>query len=89
MKNILDQMEDRFPFESGVEDAEKNLPFCPEYFWVRSEDKAGYAQGFLSIKPDNQAALAFIGNDEPYAELRKIGLAVDEAQYTPRPGYDF
>ncbi len=89
MKNILDEIEDGLPYESGLVDAANEAPFCPEYFWVRPEDKAQYAQGFLSVKPDNAAALAFIVADEPYAELRAIDQAVDEAQYTPRPGYDF
>ncbi len=89
MKNILDEIEDGLPYESGAEDAANNAPFCPEILWANPEDKAEYAHGFLSVKPDNQAALAFIGNDEPYAELRAIDQAVDEAQYTPRPGYDF
>ncbi len=76
-------------FEFGKLAAEEGDPFCPETAFVSAGQMGMYAQGFLSIKPDNQAALAFIGNDEPYAELRAIDQAVDEAQYTPRPGYDF
>ncbi len=76
-------------FEFGKLAAEENEPFCPETAFVSATQMGMYAQGFLSVKPDNQAALSFIGNDEPYAEQRAADLAVDEAQATPRPGYDF
>ncbi len=91
MKNILDEIEDSLPYESGLVDAANEAPFCPEYFWARPEDKAKYAQGFLSVKPDNAAALSFTGQTfySRLAEMRAADLAVDEAQYTPSPGYDF
>ncbi len=76
-------------YEFGKMCAEEGDPFCPETAFVSVGQMGMYAQGFLSIKPDNQAALSFIGNDEPYAEQRAADLAVDEAQATPRPGYDF
>lgn len=76
-------------FEFGKMCAEEGDPFCPETVFVSAGQMGMYAQGFLSVKPDNAAALAFIGNDEPYAKQRAADLAADEAQYTPRPGVDF
>lgn len=76
-------------YEFGKLSAEEGDPFCPETVFVSDSQMNLYAQGFLSVKPDNQAALAFMGNDEPFAVLRAADLAVDEAQYTPHPGFDF
>ena len=78
-------------YEFGKMCAEEGDPFCPETAFVSAGQMGMYAQGFLSIKPDNQAALAFVGGDTDDAlmGLRALDLAVDEAQYTPRPGYDF
>ena len=76
-------------YEFGQMCAKDNDPFCPEFVFASDAQMGMYAQGFLSIQPDNASALSFVGNDEPYAELRAADLYVDEAQYTPRPGYDF
>ena len=76
-------------YEFGKAEAEDGSPFCPETVFVSDAQMDDYAAGFLSAKPDNQAALSFLGDDEPYAELRAADLAADEAQYTPRPGFDF
>ncbi len=78
-------------FEFGQWAARENDPFCPEFVFASDAQMGMYAQGFLSVKPDNQAALSFIGQTfySRIAELRAADLYVDEAQYTPRPGYDF
>lgn len=84
-------------FEFGKAEAEDGSPFCPETVFVSDTQMGEYAQGFLSVQPDNQAALAFMDDlavgkaivQGCLAEMRAADLAVDEAQYTPRPGYDF
>jgi hypothetical protein len=77
-------------FDFGKAEAESEAPFCPESVFVSNAQMADYAAGFLSVKQDNLAALAFIGQlDEHLEELRAADLAVDAAQYTPRAGYDF
>ncbi len=77
-------------YEFGKMSAEDGDPFCPETVFVSSAQMGDYAAGFLSVQPDNQAALSFTGQlDSRLAELRGADMAVDEAQYTPRPGYDF
>lgn len=77
-------------FEFGAWAAEENDPFCPESVFINADRMGMYAAGFLSVQPDNQAALSFTGQfDSRFAEMRADDLAVDEAQYTPRPGYDF
>jgi hypothetical protein len=75
-------------FDFGRAEAEDGFPFCPESLFVVDGEMMDYAEGFLSVEPDNQAALAFLGLTDS-AELRAADLAVDEAQYTPRPGIDF
>ncbi len=78
-------------YEFGKMCAEEGDPFCPETSFVSATQMGMYAQGFLSVKPDNQAALSFTGQTfhSRLAELRAADLAADEAQYTSRPGYDF
>ncbi len=97
-------------FQLGEADALDAYPFCPEYLLGAKTGQAEYAQGFLSVKSGNAAALAFVGNvtewgvettlytyvDESseftaaqYEYLRNRDKAADEAQYTPRAGYDF
>lgn len=77
-------------YEFGAEMARLGEPFAPELVFVSESHMGEYAAGFLSIQPDNPAALSFTGQfDSRLAEMRAADLAVDEAQYTPRPGYDF
>lgn len=48
------------PDEIGMWDAEQGCAFAPESYYIRIHDKALYTLGFLSVQPENEAALAYM-----------------------------
>ena len=48
------------PDEIGMWDAEQGYAFCPESYYSHRNQAALYAAGFLSVQPDNEAALAYM-----------------------------
>jgi len=63
------------PDEVGMWDAEQGYAFAPESYYGNIHDKALYTMGFLSVQPENKAALAFLRSvedqaDEDYRNMR-------------------
>ena len=69
------------PDEIGMWDARQGYAFAPESYYARRNDKALYALGFLSVQPDNVAALAYMRSvEEQHGEDHENMVA--EANYT-------
>lgn len=47
------------PYMMGVMDAEENLPFCPEEYFVWDGDMMSYLEGFEAIKGESEITRSF------------------------------
>ena len=56
------------PDEIGMWDAEQGYAFAPESYYANRNDKAAYAMGYLSVEPENKAALAYMSSIEQQAD---------------------
>jgi len=52
------------PDEIGMWDARQGYAFAPESYYANRNDKAAYAMGYLSVEPENKAALAYMSSVE-------------------------
>ena len=52
------------PDKLGALDARTGYAFAPESYYAHRKDMAMYAAGFLSVEPDNEAALAYMRSVE-------------------------
>jgi len=56
------------PDEIGMWDARQGYAFAPESYYANRNDKAAYAMGYLSVEPENKAALAYMSSIEQQAD---------------------
>ena len=68
------------PYQDGREEAEAGTPFCPELIWGSGINGYTYACGFLAVRPDCEAALAFAEN---YEQVQYEIARGEEPEYKP------